>query len=86
MGFNSGFKWLLISCAIHDTNITSMLASRNRVIIFTKEVPYANYVHWNFSVLLIWLFIAVPAVDEWRFEDFEEEVRSILTQKLTKSQ
>jgi hypothetical protein len=58
-------------------NITSKLTSRNRVIIFTKEVSYANYVHWNFSVIPIWLFIAVPAVEEWRFEDFEEEVRSI---------
>jgi hypothetical protein len=37
-------------------------------------VPYANYVHWNFSVLLIWLFIVVPTVEELRFEDCDEEV------------
>jgi hypothetical protein len=37
-------------------------------------VPYTNYVQWNFSVLLIRVFIAVPTVEEWWFEDFEEEV------------
>jgi hypothetical protein len=47
-------------------NITSMLTSRKRIdIIFTKEVPYTNYVQWNFSVLLIRVFIAVPTVEEW---------------------
>ena len=48
-------------------------------------MPYANYVHWNFYILLIRLFIADQTVEEWRFEDGEEEVTVILTQKLTKT-
>jgi hypothetical protein len=48
-------------------------------------VPYANYVHWNFSVLLIRLFIAVPTVEEWRFEDCEEEVTVYFNTKINEN-
>jgi len=65
---------LIISCAIHVTNEYHIAHKYKQDIIFIKEVPYANYVHCNFSVLLIRLFIVVPTVEECRFEDCEEEV------------
>jgi hypothetical protein len=66
---------LIIPCAIHVTNEYDINAHEQKQdTIFIKAVPYANYVHWNFSVLLIRVFIAVPTVKEWRIEDCEEEV------------
>jgi len=76
---------LIISCAIHVTNEYNIAHKQKRDIIFTKEVSYENYVHWNFSVLLNRLFIVVPTVEKWRFEDCEEEVTVYFKTKLTKT-
>ena len=56
-----------------QTNITSMLTSRNRISFSQRKCPM-QITFTVTSVLLNRLFIVVPAVEEWRFEDCEEEI------------